>query len=373
MNFNKVVGQQKIIAQLQQFVVKDRVPHAMMLETKEGRGGLLLAIALANLLQCTDVRDGDSCGKCADCQKTFQLIHPDIHFSYPVIKADGKRRDESFSNDFLNPWRSIVLENPYFSYQAWLEKIGAEKTAANINVKECNEIIKKLSLRAYSGKKKVLIMWLPEFLGKEGNRLLKLIEEPTDDTVIIFVTHQSSKILNTIHSRCQILRLPIIADESMSSYLTDSFGLDGPDLANVIQLSEGNLVTAIEMANGFDSNLSEEVISWLLRNYEFKIEELANWIDNFARESKEYQKQFFRFTNYISRSLLKRQLLGKNTAEAIESRGINFEKLAKILTLDKVESLTQITDKSIDEIDRNISVKIMMMAASLKVSKLLRE
>lgn len=373
MNFNQVVGQQKIIAQLQHFVAKDRVPHAMMLETKEGRGGLILAIALANLLQCTEVRDGDSCGDCVNCQKSKQLIHPDIHFAFPVIKAGSKRRDESFSNDFLEQWRSIVLDNPYFSYQSWLEKIGAEKTAANINVKECNEIIKKLSLRAYSGNKKVLIMWLPEFLGKEGNRLLKLIEEPTDDTVIIFVTQNGSRILNTIHSRCQILRIPIIEDEAMGAYLDENYGLEGTDLNNVLHLAEGNLVSAIEMANGFDSNLSEEVISWLLRNYEFKIEELANWIDNFARETKEYQKQFFRFTNYISRSVLKRQLYGKNTGESNETGEVNFEKLANILTLEKVEILTKIADESIDEIDRNISVKIMMMAASLKVSKLLRE
>lgn len=372
MNFKNVVGQHKIITQLQNFVAKEKVPHALMLETKEGRGGLLLAIALANLLQCTDIQDGDACGQCTNCQKSKQLIHPDIHFAFPVIKADGKKRLDSFSNDFLNQWREIVIDNPYFSYQSWLEKIGAEKTAANINVKECNEIIKKLSLKAFSGKMKVLIMWLPEFLGKEGNRLLKLIEEPTDDTVIIFVTHNGSKILNTIHSRCQILRIPLIEDSSMVTYLEENHEIKGEELSNVLQLAEGNLVRAIEMADGIDSNLSEEVISWLLRNYEFKIEEIANWIDNFARETKEYQKQFFRFTNYISRSVLKRQLFVENSVETSAPGGVNFEKLVKILTLEKVEVLQQIADESIDEIDRNISVKIMMMAASLKVSKLLR-
>ena len=372
MNFKKVVGQQKIIAQLQNFVIKDRIPHAIMFETKEGRGGLPLALAVANLLQCTDVKDNDACGECDNCQKSHQLIHPDIHFSFPVIKAGSKKRADSFSNDFLEPWRTMVTENLYFSYQNWLEAIGAEKTAANINVKECNEIIKKLSLRAFSGAKKVLIMWLPEFLGKEGNRLLKLIEEPTDDTIIIFITHNGSKILNTIHSRCQILRIPLIDDDSLGADIAENFNISGSELANVVNLAEGNLVSAKEMAEGIDSNLSEEVISWLLRNYEFKIEELANWIDNFARETKEYQKQFFRFTNYISRSVLKRQISSNDTAETSGPRGTNFEKLVKILTLDKVEALEQIADESIDEIDRNISVKIMMMAASLKVSKLLR-
>ena len=373
MDFKAVVGQERIISQLQNFVSNDKIPHAIMLETKEGRGGLSLAIALANLLQCTNVQDNDACGECNNCLKSMQLIHPDIHFSFPVVKADGKKRDESFSNDFLEPWREIVLENPYFSMQSWLERIGAEKSTANINVKECNEIIKKLSLRAYSGAKKVLILWLPEYLGKEGNRLLKLIEEPTDDTIIIFVTHNASRILNTIHSRCQILRIPIIEEDAIKTYIKDAFNIDGSELASVLSLSEGNLVTAMEMAEGIDSNLSEEVISWLLRNYEFKIEELANWIDNFARESKEYQKQFFRFINYISRTVLKHQVFGKNTDENAGFGGTNFEKLAKILTLSKVEVLEQIADQSIDEINRNISVKIMMMATSLKVSKLLRE
>ena len=158
----------------------------------------------------------------------------------------------------------------------------------------------------------------------------------------------------------------------MEAYIEANSELNGSELENVVQLAEGNLVNAMEMADGIDSNLSEEVITWLLRNYEFKIEELANWIDNFARETKEYQKQFFRFTNYISRSVLKKHLSIKNSVEANGSGGINFEKLATILTLDKVVVLEQIADESIDEIDRNISVKIMMMAASLKVSKLLR-
>ena len=369
MNFSNIVGQGKYIKQLQHFVMNDKVPHALMLETKEGRGGLGLAIAFANLLQCVDPQENDACGKCNNCLKSWQLIHPDIHFSFPVVKAEGKKRDESFSNDFLNLWRSIVLDRKYFNIQDWLLHINAEKSIANINVKECNEVIKKLSLRAFSGSKKVLIMWLPEYLGKEGNRLLKMIEEPTDDTIIIFVTHDAGRILNTILSRCQIMRIPIITDEAISDYLSESYSLDKGKLQNVISLAEGNLISANEMAEGIDSNLSEEVISWLLRNYEFKIEELAAWIDNFARESKEYQKQFFRFINYISRIILRKGVF----SEKADFGGANFEKLAQILDLEKLEALEKIADKAIDEINRNISVKIMMMAASLEVAQLLRK
>ena len=369
MNFSQVVGQDKFIKQLQNFESNSKVPHALMLETKEGRGGLALAIAFANLLQCTEPVGNDACGKCNSCLKSWQLIHPDIHFSFPVVKADGKKRDESFSNDFLTPWREIISESPYFNIQDWLSKIQAEKSIANINVKECNEIIKKLSLKAFSGDKKVLILWLPEFLGKEGNRLLKLIEEPTDDTVIIFVTHDADRILNTILSRCQILRLPIIDDQSLSAYLQGEFEMDEGKLQNMLSLAEGNLISAREMAEGIDSNLSEEVISWLLRNYEFRIEELASWIDNFARESKEYQKQFFRFINYTSRTILRRQVFSENAGFG----GANFDKLVSILSIDKLESLEKIADKAIDEINRNISVKIMMMATSLEVARLLRE
>jgi len=369
LNFSQVIGQEGIIGQLKNFVSNDKVPHALMLETKEGRGGLALAIAFSNLLQCTDPQNHDSCGHCSNCQKSWQLIHPDIHFSFPVVKADGKKRDESFSNDFLGSWRELVGESSYFSMQDWLVQINAEKSIANINVKECNEVIKKLSLRAFSGGKKALIMWLPEYLGKEGNRLLKLIEEPTDDTVIIFVTHDTSKILNTILSRCQILRIPIIDDLALKSELQKHYEMGDSKLQHVISLAEGNLISARQMAEGIDSNLSEEVISWLLRNYEFRIEELAAWIDNFARETKEYQKQFFRFINYISRTILRKRVLSENA----DFGGANFDKLANILDLEKLESLEKIADNAVDEINRNISVKIMMMAASLEVARLLRE
>ncbi len=195
--FEDIIGQDRVKSFLLNLASSERVPHALLFLGNTGCGNLALATAFAQLLQCEnpDAVTG-ACGECPACRKAAAFTHPDIHFSFPAVGTNA------VSTDYLKEWRKFLGENPYASANEWLQRLGAENKQGNINKEECNAIIKKLSLKAFEGRYKILLMWLPEYLGKEGNRLLKLIEEPPDQTIFLLAAENQDQILNTILSRC---------------------------------------------------------------------------------------------------------------------------------------------------------------------------
>ena len=161
----------------------------------------------------------DACGVCASCVKAQQLIHPDIHFSYPVIPK--KTGDKPLSVDFISEWREFIAQYPYGNIYDWLQFIGAENKQGNITAYECNDIIRKLSLKSFESGYKILIMWMPEYLGNEGNKLLKLIEEPPPNTLFILVAENESMILPTIISRTQLIKIPSLEKKDIETALME--------------------------------------------------------------------------------------------------------------------------------------------------------
>src|SRR5690606_30518267 len=204
MQFKEIIGQEAIKQQLIQTVVENRVSHAQLFISAAGSGALPLAIAYAQYINCLDKQPEDGCGSCTSCRKYSRYIHPDLHFSYPFFAS----KDIKVATDVLEEWRNMVLETPYFDLEIWRSKLNAENKQANINIAEAHDIIKKLSYKAFEADTKVLVMWLPEFLDREGNALLKIIEEPPANTLFILVAQNQEKILSTILSRTQIVKIP---------------------------------------------------------------------------------------------------------------------------------------------------------------------
>ena len=165
----------------------------------------------------------DSCGTCPSCQKAALLIHPDIHYSYPVISK--KSGTPPMSTDYITEWREFIKEYPYGTIYDWLQFIGAENKQGNITAAECNDIIRKLNLKSYEGDYKILVLWMPEYLEKEGNKLLKLIEEPPPDTLFILVAENESQVLPTILSRCQLIKIPPLKSTDVTAALINRANL----------------------------------------------------------------------------------------------------------------------------------------------------
>lgn len=368
MQFAHVVGQQHIRNQLVQFVDNDRIPHALMFSGAEGRGALPLALAFSQYVLCDQPADGDSCGICGHCKKVSKLIHPDVHFSYPVVGLTGKKRSDISSTDFIAKWREITLSNPYFNYTNWLDYIDSQKSQGNINANETLEIIKKLGLKSFSGKRKILILWLAEYLGHNGNRLLKLIEEPPEDTLIIFITENTESVLNTILSRFQIIAIPPISNEEQTKYLVHQKSVSQELASQISDQSGGSMIRAYGILEQNEDDLHDQIVSWLRICYASKPEELLDWIDAFSKEPKEFQKYFLNSSLYIFREIL---ILNNSSGvtSVIESRIVN---LAKVLTVSKIEKMSGIVSESIALLNRNINVKIMMMSNSIGIGEAMR-
>ena len=361
MQFKDVIGQGTAKVELLRSLRSGRLPHAQLFIGPEGCGKLGLAMACAQYLQCEQPGEDDSCGVCGNCLRAGQFVHPDIHFTFPVVGSNAK------SSDFLDQWRSVLKESPYFSINDWLQRLGAENRQGNITAEECLQIVKTFSLRVFEGKYKVWLLWMPEFLGKEGNRLLKLIEEPEPNTVFFLIGEQTDRILNTILSRCQLYRIPPLSDDEVSSGLIENEGLDRGKADEIALLSDGNYRDALQLAQSGETNSAENFLEWMRLCFQGKISKLHPWIDSFAGIGRENQKQFFRYALHFSSALLRikggddqRLRLGSREAESAR-------KIGSILSDEALFQMATRFNEGILLIERNVNPRILLMDISLHI------
>ena len=216
MRFADVIGNKDVARALASMADSGRVAHAMLMYENEGCGALALALAYVQYLNCSSPVDGDSCGECPSCRQMSKLIHPDVHYVFPVNKGSKTTDDKPTSESYIRYWRELALANPYFTEADLQKAIGIESKNGLIAVAEAKAIISRLSLTAVADGYKAVIFYLPEKMNQEtANRLLKMVEEPPEKTIFIFITHSPEKVLQTIFSRCQSIRvMPLTKDEA---------------------------------------------------------------------------------------------------------------------------------------------------------------
>ena len=216
MRFADIIGNAEVAKALVSMADSGRVAHAMLMYENEGCGALALALAYVQYLNCSNPHDGDSCGECPSCRQMAKLIHPDVHYVFPVNKGPKTSDDKPTSESYINYWRELAVSNPYFTEADLQKAIGIESKNGLIAVAEAKSIISKLSLTAVSDGYKAVVFYLPERMNQEtANRLLKMVEEPPEKTLFIFITHAPEKVLQTIFSRCQSIRvMPLTKEEA---------------------------------------------------------------------------------------------------------------------------------------------------------------
>ncbi len=366
MQVSDVIGQARTKAFLVQLIESGRVPHALLFLGATGSGNLALAVAFAQMLQCERPQNGDSCGTCAACRKAAQFAHPDIHFSYPTVGTNA------LSTDFAKPWRAALADNPYHDANHWLQRIGAENKQGNINKDECNAIIKKLSLKAFEGRYKILLMWLPEYLGKEGNRLLKLIEEPPEQTVFLLVAENSDLILNTILSRCQLVKTDTLSDEEIIAGLMDQRGLDETRARQIALLSDGNFGQALLLADNPANDDARLLLDWLRKCWRGHGPELLRWTEEFARLGRENQKQFLHYSLHFLRELMALVVGGTTTLRLPPEELASAQNIAKVLDFEKITRLADLFNDNIYFIERNANPKILVLDTAIRINRILK-
>jgi DNA polymerase-3 subunit delta' len=300
MQFKDIIGQQDIKQRLVKSVEEERIPHAMLLYGPPGNGKLALAIAFAQYLNCQSPINGDSCGVCNSCRKYARLIHPDLHFTFPVIKVN----DKGTSTDYIVKWREFLLQNPYPKYQKWMQSIADENKQGIISVDEAKDLIRKLNQKAYEAKYKISIIWLPELMHVScANKLLKILEEPPVNTLFILVSEAEEKLLNTIRSRCQFIQVPAISDEDMQQYLsTLSLSADS-NIASIARLSKGNLFSALEIIEKDEEHeFNHRQFATMMRSgYARKLQEILAWSEEMGSLGRVRQMSYLMYCNKFLR------------------------------------------------------------------------
>ncbi|KEQ31800.1 DNA polymerase III subunit gamma/tau [Pedobacter antarcticus 4BY] len=369
MQFKDIVGQQEIKQQLIQTVTENRMSHAQLFLSPEGSGSLALAIAYAQYINCLDKSDTDSCGVCSSCRKYERYIHPDLHFSYPFFAS----KDVRVATDVLDEWRTMLLEDPYVNLDLWRSRLNAENKQANINIAECHDIIKKLSFKAFEAETKVLIIWLPEFLEKEGNSLLKIIEEPTPHTLFVLVAHNQEQILSTLLSRTQIVKIPKLPSATVVEHLCTHYNLDRDIAATYSFLADGNLIEAKSMVIHQQNDNAVLFSEWLRMGYGNKVPDLISFVEQAAGWGRENQKNFLKY----GISFLRECSLLLSGAEALVKLPENVLETAKklsekVLDLTMAEAIIEVLEQAHYHIERNANPKILFLDVSLQLVKIIK-
>lgn len=366
LQFSNISGNQISKSSLVRMVAGNRLPHAMLFLGPQGSAKLALAIAFARYLLCENKTAGDVCGQCPSCIKSAKLTHPDLHFSFPTIGT------KVTSDSFIGQWRTAMDENPYLTLNDWLQLIGAENKQGNINKDECLNIIRKLSLKTFESPHKVLIMWMPELLGKEGNRLLKIIEEPPENTVFMLVAEDQEQILNTILSRCQLIKIRPFQDEAIIEALQRRFDDIGDSARTIAFLADGDMNEALQLAGNKENNNSALFLDWMRKCYKGNGVELVKWVDQFATLGRENQKYFLRYALHFLREYLLLKMAGAERVRLQNNELKTARNLTKVIEFDQAEALIGLFTDCSHHVERNANPKILFLDASIRAHHILK-
>lgn len=274
--------------------------HAMLFCGPAGCGKLPLALAYARYLCCNHPTADDSCGTCPSCVKWDRLMHPDVHFMFPIVKK-GKKE---VCDDYINEWREMLSRTTYFGLNHWTDLLDAGNSQPMIYAKESDEITRKLSLKSSEGGYKVTLVWLPEKLHETcANKLLKLLEEPPVQTVFLLVSEAPDQILPTILSRTQRFNLRRIDDASIAQALQQRYTVEAEESRNLAHLANGSFTKAVELIHiDEDTRLFFDLFVSLMRlSYQRKIKEMKEWSEQVAGMGREKQKEFLEYCQRMVR------------------------------------------------------------------------
>lgn len=383
MLLSEVIGQEKLKQQLVEMVQHQRLSHALLFVGPEGSGALPLAIAFAQYIvsipNSQNVEAADMFGEAVPSeqkvyspdeiaslpayQRASQLMHPDLHFSFPTITE--KPGTKNISANFIEEWREFIKVYPYGNVFDWLQFIKAENKQGNISADECAEIIKKLSFKSFESSYKVLVMWMPEYLGKEGNKLLKLIEEPPPNTIFLLVATSEENILPTILSRCQYIKVPRLTNGEIEKALIEKGQIDPEKAAQVAAMSDGNYLEALHLLQHSDADFLTLIREWL--NAILKNGPLAQlkWVDEISKMGREPQKQFLKYFNHLLEQSIRLKVLGSELPmdPSLKDFALRINKIAGV---GQMEAIIQELDKATYYIERNANAKMLFMALGIK-------
>lgn len=375
LTFGDVAGQTAAKHHLVGLMLADRLPHALMLAGPSGAGKMALALALSRSLLCQrPTAGGEPCGCCPGCRMTAGWTHPDLHFSFPVIKK--KSTDQPLSDDYLAQWRGMLADGPYFTQADWLGRLGGEKEQMQHFVGEADSLQQKLSLRSSQGGRRVVVMWLPERMGEAtANKLLKLVEEPPSGTHFLLVSDEPDRVLGTIQSRTQRLQVPPLGEEDVAQTLVQRYGTEAGEAARIGHLAQGSMTRALALMRGQEGAEAEwlELFKQLMRTaYGRQIKEMRAWADTAAALGRERQRSLLQYCQRMVREsfiLNFRQPKRLNYLSVDEQ--VFLSRFAPFVHERNVIGITRLLDEAERDIEQNVNARMVMTDVVMRLTVLL--
>jgi DNA polymerase-3 subunit delta' len=378
MDFSEVIGQQYIKSHLIKTVKNGRIPHTQLFVGKSGSGILPLVLSYAKEILCHSFTKGsDEFIACKN--KIEKLAHPDLHFVYPVNTNENIKKNP-ISDNFSSEWRKFVLKNPYASLYNWYQFIGIEKKQGNISKLEAVSISKKLSLKAYEGGYKLMVIWMADKMNNEcSNQLLKLVEEPPDKTVLLLLTENVEHVLGTIQSRCQILHIPVLSEENIYTQLTANHQVNSNEARKISHQSNGDFNKALHIIkNDGDEVFFENLfVFWVRTAFKAKgnksaINDLFDWSEELAKEGRETQKKFLSFCLEIFRqAMLKNYKTDSLIYFESHDGKFSFDKFSAYIHQNNIFEIKDALENAEYHIERNGNAKIIFTDLSIKLTRLI--
>ena len=370
MLFKEIIGQQAVKERLVRSYKEGRISHAQLFLGPQGSGSLPMALAYAQFISCTNKSEDDSCGACSSCVKYNKLVHPDLHFVYPVALS----KDVKTSTDVAVEWREAFLDNPYITLFSWFEQLAAENKQAVIGTEESGEILRKLSLTTYEAEYKIMIIWQAEKMNPSAaNKLLKILEEPPDKTLFLLVCENEDQLLRTIVSRTQLIKINKIKDVDLMEALVSLHGQTAEAAEKISHLADGNYAEALLLISE-NENAGQNLASFqkLMRaSIKFDPKAVISWIEEINAGGRERQKNFL---NYALHILRESAMMNYGDDSLVKLSGDEQEfvkKFSPFIHGANIERFIEELNKAHFHMERNASAKILFMDLAFKFNELL--
>lgn len=374
MKFSDIPGHQNAKERLRAMVATGRLPHALLLEGPAGIGKMWLARVFAQYIHCSNpTADGEPCQECQSCRLHAAMNHIDTTYIYPVVKLD-KMKTPPVAADFIEEWKEYLSSHPYMNYSDWVDSFGKKNARLTNYVTESNALIHQLSFTSHISKKKIVIWWLPEKMNEEAaNKLLKLIEEPFDDTIFIMVSDTPSEILPTIYSRIQRIALHRLPDNIVASYLTDNYSVDSTDALAIAHIAEGNVVAAISALHTSERKrqMLDTFISLMRLAYQRNVAALRDWSEQLAALGRDRVVDFY---TYACRMIRENFIFNFHVPEIsylTQAEQQFSSRFSPFINEGNAQKLMETFSRAANDVAANANAKIVNLDVAIKTIMLL--
>ena len=373
MRFQDIPGLDEVKNKLIEAVKVDHVAHAQLFLGAEGSANLPMALAFAAYLNCENKQENDACGECSSCVKQAKHIHPDVHFVFPTAATPKIKREDATSEKFLKEWRDYLLKSPYGNVSDWSFHFGWENKQLLIPRQESRNIITNLSLKAFEGKYKVMLIWLPELMNSNAaNGILKVLEEPPEKTIFLMVSNDENKLLTTIRSRVQLMKIPSFTDENILSTVSKVEGVSTERAQEITYLAEGNMREALHLVQGGQDAMGVQFKQWMRLCFTYDFQALVKMTDEFQSGGKEFQKGLLNTGSKVMRDALIHGF-GVSELERIPDAEKDFvANFSKVFNAEKVAEVIPKIEEANYHIERNANPKILFLDLSLAIAQIAR-